>query len=112
MPARRGASGPSEPSFPCPGNGAIPGGSATMRYLSAAARLAVALTLGFFASLAFAQYPDHPIKMVVAYPAGGATDVVARAVAQRLGERLKQSVVIENRPGASGQIGTDFVARS
>jgi tripartite-type tricarboxylate transporter receptor subunit TctC len=50
--------------------------------------------------------------MVVAYPAGGATDVMARAIAQRLGDRLKQPVVIDNRPGASGQIGTDVVAKS
>jgi len=61
---------------------------------------------------AAADYPDHPIKMVVAYPPGGATDVMARAVAQRLGERLKQSVVVDNRPGASGQIGSDVVAKS
>jgi tripartite-type tricarboxylate transporter receptor subunit TctC len=59
-----------------------------------------------------ADYPDHPIKMVVAYPPGGATDVMARAVAQRLGDRLKQSVVVDNRPGASGQIGSDVVAKS
>jgi tripartite-type tricarboxylate transporter receptor subunit TctC len=61
---------------------------------------------------AAADYPDHPIKMIVAYPPGGATDVMARAVAQRLGERLKQSVVVDNRPGASGQIGSDVVAKS
>jgi tripartite-type tricarboxylate transporter receptor subunit TctC len=59
-----------------------------------------------------ADYPDHAIKMVVAYPPAGATDVMARAVAQRLGERLKQSVVVDNRPGASGQIGSDVVAKS
>jgi tripartite-type tricarboxylate transporter receptor subunit TctC len=50
--------------------------------------------------------------MIVAYPPGGATDVMARAVAQRLGDRLKQSVVVDNKPGASGQIGTDLVAKS
>ena len=59
-----------------------------------------------------ADYPDHPIKMVVAYPPGGATDVMARAVAQRLGERVKQTVIVDNRPGASGQIGSDLVAKS
>ena len=77
----------------------------------AVAALALGLTL-LSAAPALAQYPDRPIRMIVAYPPGGATDVVARAVAQRLGERLKGTVVVENRPGASGQIGTDHVAKS
>jgi tripartite-type tricarboxylate transporter receptor subunit TctC len=64
------------------------------------------------AGAALADFPDHPLKMVVAYPPGGATDVMARAVAQRLGDRLKQPVIVENRPGAAGMIGTDYVARS
>ena len=58
-----------------------------------------------------AAYPDKPIKMVVPYPAGGSTDVVARALAHKLGERLKQPVVIENRGGASGMIGSEYVAQ-
>jgi tripartite-type tricarboxylate transporter receptor subunit TctC len=86
-----------------------------MKRLTAAASLAV--TLGIVLSATTlparaADYPDHPIKMIVAYPPGGATDVMARAVSQRLGDRLKQPVVIENRPGASGQIGADAVAKS
>ncbi len=64
------------------------------------------------AAPALADYPDRPIKLVVAYPAGGATDVTARAVAQRLSERLKQAVVVENRAGAAGMIGTDYVAKA
>ena len=86
-----------------------------MKCLTAAAGLAVTLGLALAATtlpVRAADYPDHPIKMVVAYPAGGATDVMARAIAQRLGDRLKQPVVIDNRPGASGQIGTDVVAKS
>ena len=69
-----------------------------------------AFAFGF--GVAHADYPDHAIKMVVPYPAGGATDVVARAVAQKLGDRLKQPVVIENRGGASGQIGADYVGKA
>ena len=71
-------------------------------------------TVGGFllAASALADYPDRPIKLVVAYPAGGATDVTARAVAQRLSERLKQAVVVENRAGAAGMIGTDYVAKA
>ena len=80
----------------------------TVRTLGLSALAAGLLVTG----AARAEYPDQPIRMVVAYPPGGATDVVARAVALRLGERLKQSVVVDNRPGASGQIGSDSVAKS
>lgn len=59
-----------------------------------------------------ADYPDHPLKMVVTYPPGGSTDVIARAVAQRLGDRLKQPIVIDNRGGASGMLGAEVAARS
>lgn len=86
-----------------------------MKYLIATASLAVTLGLVLAATtlpVRAADYPDHPIKMIVAYPPGGATDIMARAVSQRLGDRLKQPVVIENRPGASGQIGADLVAKS
>jgi tripartite-type tricarboxylate transporter receptor subunit TctC len=70
------------------------------------------LTCAMGLGLAHADYPERAIKMVVPYPAGGATDVVARAVAQKLGDRLKQPVVIENKGGASGQIGADFVSKA
>ena len=61
---------------------------------------------------AAAQYPDKPIRLVVPWPAGGGSDVIARIVAQSMGERLKQPVVIDNRPGANGAIGSDIVARA
>jgi tripartite-type tricarboxylate transporter receptor subunit TctC len=61
---------------------------------------------------AAAQYPDKPVRLVVPWPAGGGSDVVARVVAQPLGERLKQTVVVENRPGANGAIGSETVARA
>lgn len=74
--------------------------------------LAVALAL-LLPPLAFAQgYPSRPIRLVVPFPAGGSTDVVARLVAQRLGDALKTSVVIDNKPGAGSILGTDFVAKA
>jgi tripartite-type tricarboxylate transporter receptor subunit TctC len=59
-----------------------------------------------------AVWPTRPVKIVVAYPAGGTVDVVARAPAQKLGESLGQSFYVENRPGGGGNTGTDYVAKS
>jgi tripartite-type tricarboxylate transporter receptor subunit TctC len=75
-------------------------------------RLAFALSLLLFASLAGAQYPNRAIKLVVPFPPAGATDVVGRIVAAKLGERLGQPVVVDNKPGAGGTIGSDLVAKS
>jgi tripartite-type tricarboxylate transporter receptor subunit TctC len=58
------------------------------------------------------EYPARPIRLVVPFPPGGPTDVLARIVATRLGERLGQPVVIDNKPGASGMIGADMVAKA
>ena len=57
-------------------------------------------------------YPERPVRLIVPYSAGGATDIVARIVAQKLPEFLGQQVVIDNRPGAGGLIGTDTVAKA
>lgn len=57
-------------------------------------------------------YPDRPIRIVVAYPPGGQADSVARLVAQKLGEVLGSSVIVENRPGGNATIGADFVAQA
>ena len=56
--------------------------------------------------------PDRPIRIVVPYPPGGASDVAARSMSERLGEELGQPVVVENRPGAGGIVGTDLVFRA
>ena len=58
------------------------------------------------------NYPSHPIRIVVPYPAGGIVDIVARAVTEQVGRDLKQAVVVEARPGANSNIGTAAVARS
>ena len=81
-------------------------------------RLIATWTLGLCAMLATAShaqtptYPDRPIRMVVAWPAGGGTDSVARIVAKYLGDKLGQQVIVENRGGASGLVGTEYVARA
>jgi tripartite-type tricarboxylate transporter receptor subunit TctC len=81
-----------------------------MKWCFAAVLVAAGLLIG---SDGGAQdYPSKPIKLVVPYPAGGGTDVLARLIAQKLGERLGQPIVIENRSGASGSIGTEFVVKS
>jgi tripartite-type tricarboxylate transporter receptor subunit TctC len=62
---------------------------------------------------AWAQaWPTGPMRIVVPFNAGGSTDIMARTMAQRLNERLRQPVVVDNRPGANGTIGTAFVAKS
>jgi len=73
---------------------------------------AAALAAVMPAALANTKWPDKFIKMVVAFPAGGPTDTAARIVAQKLSERLGQQVIIENKPGASGSIGTGAFIRS
>ncbi|MFC5522906.1 Bug family tripartite tricarboxylate transporter substrate binding protein [Polaromonas jejuensis] len=76
-------------------------------------RSLLALALPLLTGAAFAQaYPNKVIKLVVPFPAGGPTDTASRIVGQKLGERLKQPVVVENRAGASGSIAAAFVAKS
>jgi tripartite-type tricarboxylate transporter receptor subunit TctC len=80
-----------------------------MRRLCLAAGLAVAVSGPAFAQ---ATYPSQPLKLVVPYPAGGATDTLARTIAQKLQEAWGQPALVENKPGASGTIGNQFVARA
>jgi tripartite-type tricarboxylate transporter receptor subunit TctC len=77
-----------------------------------ALRLAAAAALLSTASATLAQYPNKPIKIVVPFTAGGTTDILARAVGAELQKTFNQSVVIENRAGAGGNIGADLVAKS
>lgn len=64
-------------------------------------------------AVAFAQgYPAKPVRFVVPYPAGGVNDIIARVLAQKLGDALGQQIVIDNRPGAGGNLGTDHVAKA
>src|SRR5438552_1486940 len=78
------------------------------RVLKACALAALALSAAAHAQV----YPAKPLRMIVAYPPGGGTDIVGRMLAQKLGESLGQSVVVENRGGASGNIGTELAARA
>ena len=80
-------------------------------------RRALAVALAAFAAHgAFAQepstYPSQPLRIVVPYPAGGATDTLARIVATKLQESWHQTVIVENKPGASGTMGNDMVAKA
>jgi tripartite-type tricarboxylate transporter receptor subunit TctC len=74
--------------------------------------IVAALLLGFSQQVALAQYPTKPVRMVVPYPPGGAVDSFARVLTQQLSEVWGQSVVVENRPGASTMIGAEQVAKS
>ena len=77
--------------------------------------LLACFTLSGFSSLSKADssdYPNRAVKLTVPYPPGGGTDITARAMAQQLNVIMKQSVVIENRPGATGMIGAASVVKS
>src|SRR5438046_796252 len=73
----------------------------------------VALALVFLSGVTQAQpYPNRPVRLIVPFPPGGSNDIVARMLATQLGEKLGQSVVIENKGGAGGVVGTDMVAKA
>jgi len=76
-------------------------------------RLLAALALAVLPVIATAQsYPTKPIRLVVPFPPAGATDILSRELARMLSERLKQQVIVDNKPGAGGTLGSDLVAKS
>jgi tripartite-type tricarboxylate transporter receptor subunit TctC len=74
--------------------------------------LAAGLLLGLTAGADAQDYPTRPIRMVIAFPAGGPTDFVGRLIGEKLKTLLGQTVIIDNKPGANGAIGADFVAKA
>lgn len=82
------------------------------RTLLAAVSVLASLAWSGPGALAQEAYPNKPIKLIVPFPPGGPTDIMGRTVAKILGDKLKQTVVVENRPGAGGNLGTDAIAKS
>ena len=83
--------------------------------LSVVAGSLLVVGLGTFASPRWtlaADYPEKPLRLVVAFPPGGAIDILARGLAPKLGEQLGQQIIVENRPGANGVIAFDLVAKA
>lgn len=88
---------------------------ACLPLIKRSARILAAMALGagaLLAPLAWAAYPERPIQLVVSFPPAGATDILARAIGQKMSESLGQTIVVENRPGAGGVIGLQQAARA
>ena len=85
------------------------------RHLVLTAAAAATFTLpplASWAQMSASVYPAKPIRLIVPFPAGGATDILARSLSQKLGEKIGQTVVVENRPGAGGTIGADAASKA
>ena len=74
--------------------------------------LALLVALSFAAGASAQQWPTRPLRYIITYPPGGPADILARMVAAKLGDRLKQQVVVDNRPGGGGNIGAELTARA
>jgi tripartite-type tricarboxylate transporter receptor subunit TctC len=82
------------------------------KFFRAASVVLTAALFGLAGAASAQQYPNKPIKLIIPFPPAGATDVLGRALGQKLSEALGQPVVVENRPGAGSTIGSDLVAKS
>ncbi|HYY59803.1 MAG TPA: tripartite tricarboxylate transporter substrate-binding protein, partial [Burkholderiales bacterium] len=76
------------------------------------ARLVAALAFAVLSLAGHAQYPARPIRVLIPQPPGGANDTIARVIAPELGERLGQPLVVENRPGANGNLAMEVAAKA
>ena len=72
----------------------------------------LAMALTFTVSAQAQNWPSKPIRMVIAFPPGGPTDIVSRVIAQQLSQQLGQSVIVDNKPGAGGNIAAELVAKA
>src|SRR6478672_8679242 len=81
----------------------------TTRAVLAAAGLLIMLTAS---AAAQSDYPNRPVRLIIPFPAGGSNDIVGRAIATQMGERLGKQVVVDNRTGAGGVIGTELAAHA
>jgi tripartite-type tricarboxylate transporter receptor subunit TctC len=88
--------------------------SSTMKRIQFLRGVTVALCLAASTTASLAQqgYPNKPVRLVVPFPAGGATDLFARTLGQKMGDRLGTTLIIDNKPGAGGAIGSDLVAKA
>ncbi|MBA3477511.1 MAG: tripartite tricarboxylate transporter substrate binding protein [Lautropia sp.] len=86
-------------------------GFAVCRHRAILVLLAAICSLGYGIAAA-AEWPERPVRLIVAFPPGGSTDMAARVLAEKLSEVLRQPVIVENKAGASGNIGADAVARA
>src|SRR5690349_24431343 len=75
-------------------------------------RLLALLIAAWAAAAPAQQYPAKPVRIIIPFPPGNTTDIMSRLIAPKMSERLGQQVVVENRPGASGMLGLDYVAKS